>query len=180
MRTAKAVKERALRLNDGEVRSVLTMPEVVLYLPIKLNQFQRSQTPGYDWTFRCKRGLWQDYREADLIAQRCPHGKPGERLAVKETFLPCKEVGNRHPISIKEATYVCFRDGSQKFRAGSYYQEPPRTGRFNWPCDAIWRSSAVMPRWASRINFELTAVGIQQLAAEDLWILSLRRLESAS
>lgn len=94
---------------------------------------------------------------------RCPYGVPGDRLWVREAFLPCNGVGNTHPVPISEATYVCFRDGSQKFASGFYYQDRLGERAINWPVDAVWRPSIHMPRWASRITLEITEVRAERL-----------------
>jgi hypothetical protein len=93
----------------------------------------------------------------------CPYGVVGDHLWCRESFLPCRGTGN-NPAPIKEASYVCFRDGSQKFKNGHYYQDKPRT-EYNWPSWAKWRSPILMPRWASRITLELTGVRVERLQA---------------
>jgi hypothetical protein len=52
---------------------------------VQLHEFQRSQTSGYDWTFRDKRALWNDYRHDDFMARKCPY-QVGGLLWVKESI----------------------------------------------------------------------------------------------
>jgi hypothetical protein len=90
----------------------------------------------------------------------CPYGITGDRLWVRETFGPVKQIGIIATIS--EATYVCFPDGSQKFRSGEYAPwNKPVTG--SYPEGWRWRPSIHMPRWASRIDLEITSVRVERL-----------------
>lgn len=93
----------------------------------------------------------------------CPLGPVGTVLACKERFLPCKGTGDEHPIKPSEASYVCFRDGSQKFRSGKYYQQTPVEYQFNWPAGAIWRPARSMPLWACRLFFRTTAIDLRRV-----------------
>jgi len=82
----------------------------------------------------------------------CPYGQPGDRLWVRETFAT-----------------LC---------PGSYEEEKPRAGAHQdirykasdrmADCSADirgyrWRPSIFMPRWASRINLEITAVRVERV-----------------
>jgi len=71
----------------------------------------------------------------DAGLRRCPHGQPGDRLWVRETW-------QHNPY------------GGIVYRAGS--------GILN--CDGRgWRSPICMPRWASRITLEITAVRVERV-----------------
>jgi hypothetical protein len=105
---------------------------------------------------------------ASSIVERCPFGMAGERLYVRETFLPMKSRGGGTGVladSIAEATYVCFPDGGQMFRDRGYFpwtlEEPPNPRA--WPKGARWRPSMHMPRWASRIKLENVDVILQRI-----------------
>jgi hypothetical protein len=71
----------------------------------------------------------------------CPHGRPGDRLWVRETFACCDAV-------LEER-------GRPVFYRATDYQEV-KAGR--------WRPSIHMPRWASRITLEITDVRVERLA----------------
>lgn len=69
----------------------------------------------------------------------CPYGKPGDRLWVRETW----------------ARYNIDKDGHEI----AYRATIPN----NWPNDGRWRPSIHMPRWASRIDLEITKIRIERL-----------------
>lgn len=109
----------------------------------------------------------------------CPYGSAGDRLWVRESFLPCKGTGAHHPVPITEARYVCFAaDASQKFRDG-HYSRWTKEGPFNWPKDAKFRPSIHMPRWACRLVLEIVEVRVERLqdiSEEDCWSEGLFRV----
>lgn len=72
----------------------------------------------------------------------CPHGQPGDRLWVRETFQECPECGR--------PDYAADVNRPRNCRS----------------CDATlgkWRPSIHMPRWASRITLEIVAVRVERL-----------------
>ena len=99
--------------------------------------FDKSDTPGYDFHFRCKRGLWQDLRESELLG-RCPYGNRGDRLWVRETH--------------------CKYGGGYIYRA-DYGTHTPISDGIGGP----WKPSIHMPRVASRITLEITGVRVERL-----------------
>lgn len=122
----------------------------------QVRQFKASETPGYDYTFRCKRGLWQDYRADDLL-KKCPYGQPGDRLWVREAWqvFPKGPLGNWAGVSDDRPQIVsewnplhcvCWR----------------ADGPLNQ--DERWRPSIHMPRWASRVLLEITEIRIEQVS----------------
>jgi hypothetical protein len=100
--------------------------------------------------------------------QGCPYGKPGDRLWVRETF--CIE-------SSREVTYEPpFSDGRpirhhNDEHWGPWWQQPHYRATDPAPELEIgtgepgvkWRPSIFMPRWASRITLEITAVRVERL-----------------
>lgn len=101
-----------------------------------------------DWHFSHEHGLWESGVMGDggPMAHgewvRCPYGRPGERLYVKETFA--KDVPG------------CLR--------GISYRADHSDPRGDGPAHPMtWRPSIFMPRWASRISLEVAAVRVERL-----------------
>lgn len=84
----------------------------------------------------------------------------GDHLWVRETFSPVD--ANGHKCAIKDASFVVFLDGAQKYRDGAHFHALPTyaPGAFD---GMIWRPSIYMPRWASRITLKVKRVTIDRL-----------------
>ena len=82
-----------------------------------------------------------------IIGQPCPHGVPGDRLWVRETWAqPFKRTA--------KSTGVIYRaDGPEHLSLAAH----------QWGEGAPWRPSIFMPRWASRLTLEVTEVRVQRL-----------------
>lgn len=90
----------------------------------------------------------------------CPYGQPGDRLYVRENFAPVD--GHGHKCAPRDAAFVVLPDGAQQYRNGTY--SPPLPEYQQSAFDGIkWRPSIHMPRWASRITLEVTAVRVERL-----------------
>lgn len=84
-------------------------------------------------------------------ARLCPYGQPGDRLWVKETHRPFVVTGRSHGI---------------EYAAGGKADSDAA----EWPAmftkaTGKWRPSIFMPRWASRLELELTEVRVERLNA---------------
>jgi hypothetical protein len=87
----------------------------------------------------------QGFREPDN-AEVCPHGKPGDRLWVRETF---------RTVDACECLETCH------VRAHVWY-EATASGYENASLNRL-RPSIHMPRWASRIDLEITSIRVERL-----------------
>lgn len=88
--------------------------------------------------------FFSDGKSKNWFGTPCPYGQPGDRLWVKETF--------------REAGSAQQADG--KLRAGRdqlVYKADDDTDL------GPWRPSIFMPRWASRLILELTAVRVERI-----------------
>lgn len=98
---------------------------------------------------------WQD--GDDLM--RCPYGYPGDRLWVRETWGAVSKTGDMEPI---EECNIEYRADLPEGCTDYPGQWPIEHGRGNDEAPK-WRSSIHMPRWASRITLEVTAVRVERL-----------------
>jgi hypothetical protein len=88
------------------------------------------------------------YDEGVLVP--CPYGKPGDRLWVRETFLPIGKAGLVTAAG-SSAIYATERD---------YYPAIQKVAKEK---GIKWKSSRYMPRTAARIFLEITMVRVEQL-----------------
>lgn len=79
------------------------------------------------------------------IGAHCPYGQPGDRLWVRETFA----------CGLSTKSGIAYRATSQwsDFEDGTPQDHEKIT----------WKPSIFMPRWASRITLEVTAVRVERL-----------------
>lgn len=87
----------------------------------------------------------------------CPYGQPGDRLWVRETFNWSSERDllprEPHKLCRERAGYL----DNRVVWAADGTRVHPEFGK------AVWRPSIHMPRWASRITLEVTAVRVERL-----------------
>lgn len=104
-----------------------------------------------DCAFFCEDGAgdwigWSDYHDSlpeftkraypNGGGLKCPYGKPGDELWVREAFMEL------HPLM----------DDKYNYRADS-----------KMPDAFKWKPSIFMPRWASRITLQITAVRVERV-----------------
>ena len=88
----------------------------------------------------------------------CPYGQPGDRLWVRETW--------QGPL-IDEELEEEFHQSPDYFKKPEFcaYRATDTLDAINADGEALgWRPSIHMPRWASRILLEITAVRVERLA----------------
>jgi hypothetical protein len=101
----------------------------------------------------------QGLREANN-ATRCPYGQPGDRLWVRETHAPqadcwgswerwLRGAGGEAPILHYAADFKPFQNDNGFVIRKPFIEK--------------WRPSIHMPRWASRIDLEVTGVRVERL-----------------
>lgn len=127
--------ERSIILRDWEVRAVIDQRKT------RLSRVVKPQPRGEPFN---DRGVfverWHHNGEGDKEL-RCPFGRPGSRLWVKETF---GQSGVPRSAFLNSKWPVV------------YEADTPLNGWFKRP-------STHMPRWASRLTLEVTHVRVQRL-----------------
>lgn len=127
--------ERGILFNGDMVRAILGGRKTVTRRVLKTQPTLKDgfwQLGGAGWSARINSITPV---AGHSLAGRCPYGKPGDRLWVRETWAP-------------GATQVMYRA-----ECNPSYRPP----------DGKWKPSIHMPRWASRILLEVTAVHVQRL-----------------
>jgi hypothetical protein len=139
------MKERPILFGGPMVRAILDGRKTVTRRLVKprptLALNTRANTSG---AFIDRRKV-NAHSIADVLV-RCPHGKPGDRLWVRETF----------------ATDVPGCPDGLSYRAD--HRDPRGDGPAN---QMRWRPSIHMPRWASRITLEIVDVRVERLCEID-------------
>lgn len=83
---------------------------------------------------------------AEMVGS-CPHGKPGDRIWVRESWASLRQYDGMPPSAMPTDAPVFYR----------------ATGDDGDHTIGKWRPSLHMPRWASRITLELTSVRLERL-----------------
>lgn len=126
------MKERGMIFNGEMVRAILDGRKTQTRRPVKVPHIDRDamcELSGNELAGELSAG---NYRNS-------PHGKPGDRIWVRETW----------------ARYNIDQDSHDM----AYRATPPA----DWPEEGRWRPSIHMPRWASRLVLEITGVRVERL-----------------
>lgn len=152
------MKERPILFKGEMVRAILEGRKTVTRRPVKERHFPKLER----FLGGLLDGKW------NLIP--LPYGQPGDRLWVRETFTD---------VNFEGAPAITYRadDELRDLMAepmfldedGAFNYSDPRWAKYPFACwfadfdDFIWRPSIFMPRWASRILLEVTAVRVERL-----------------
>lgn len=106
---------------------------------------------------------WNSFETmAELVAKHCPHGKPADRLWVKETHALLYQTSDCPVIAYRadDSARIVFTPPEGKFTLAGQAGEAAST----WRAEHIrWRPSIHMHRWASRLTLEITDVRVQRV-----------------
>lgn len=170
---------KGIPFNDDMVRAILEDRKSQTRRPIKrleeigpITEFQKSDTKRYDWILRDKDLRWNDFRHADLL-DRCPYGKVGDRLFVKEAFCLEEQVESDQepPFNDGRPTKNVWDDRWQQphYRATD---PPPELAYEDSDGEPTvrWKPPQNMPKWVARIFLEITEIRVervQEISEED-------------
>ena len=107
---------------------------------------------------------YEKSRENDPCFVKCPYGKPGDRLWVRETwnavhFVP--EIVEGHVTKYSDHWFVS--DEIPKNSNNDYWSLCYAADCDSFELEIVWRPSIFMPRWASRITLEVVNVRVERL-----------------
>ncbi|WP_025856114.1 hypothetical protein [Pseudomonas sp. CHM02] len=139
------IKERPILFSAPMVRAILEGRKTVTRRALKIQPRSKADIGSY--------GLGQPFiRHPDVTKPNpeCPHGRPGDRLWVRETCLINDFRDGGVPEAERADCQIIYRaDGTPDWEGE---EELIR-----------WRPSIHMPRWASRILLEITDVRVERL-----------------
>jgi len=145
------IKERPILFSAPMVRAILDGRKTVTRRVCKPQPSANAHTTCASGN---PMGAWW---ETGKDINRCPHGQPGDRLWVRETWYCDHFEVMRGPYlkpddldigeALDDGTLVYAADGLTPYEA----DQP------------IWKPSIHMPRWACRILLEITAVRVERL-----------------
>jgi len=140
MKNATAVKERPILFSGPMIRAILRDRKTQTRRAVNPQPWQEPDG-ALGWRSKGDYIEWNNGR-GDLS----PYGVPGDRLWVRETWVPTS--------SEKSCVYrTDFTD-----RIGHFWPSIAAD-----PKDVTWKPSIFMPRWASRITLEITEVRVQRV-----------------
>ena len=125
----------------------------------KKTQTRRAIVPQIEWKEesiyqRRKSGTIDEFTFLEFI-KKCKYGQIGDLLWVRETWK-CEELYPSGLDGVRFAADGAFIEIENTIPASNAWGEANRPG-------GKWRPSIFMPRWASRINLEITGVCIDRV-----------------
>ena len=142
---------KPITMNTESVRGISDGRKTQTRRPIKdillIHHAEDYQYKGNDGTglFHC---FW-DRKIAKMHDVKCPFGKIGDKLYVKE----------KHRLyGIEDFIFCEYEDGIRLQVASNDYENPLGT-------DTHWLPSIHMPQWASRITLEIIDIRVERVAS---------------
>jgi len=168
--TRAAAGERGLVMSALSIPPILADTKTQTRRLLTFQEFQRSTTNGYDWTFRDKRLCWNDVNHERLL-ELCPYGKRGDRLWIRESWRSWPEVcheDHAHGEHCKQV-YVAYKATPRRGlrvepdRVEITYLEESTPLDRNRNLAGPWNNPRYMPKWAARILLEIVEVRVEHL-----------------
>lgn len=158
------MKERPILFSATMVRAILDGRKTMTRRVVKPQPFAGKTADQVYAMFRADGTLLPDESLSALVNRawqdgdinvRCPYGQPGDRLWVREAFA-----------IVPRTAYARSEGVQQTLRPDDPYEHDAAIYREGWDRSTggfRWRPSIHMPRWASRITLEITAVRVERL-----------------
>lgn len=137
-------KERPILFSGDMVRAILDGRKTMTRRVVKIAQHPQAERVQH---FEGLRWDWLRYDGLRLSTFKCPFGKTGDRLWVRETF----RLSDPNDCACYEPCRC--RSGQPMYRADGHYHD----------MEYKWKPSIYMPRWSSRITLEITDIRVERL-----------------
>ena len=157
-------RERPIRFADAMVRAVLEDRKTQTRRLLKPQPAPNSpHDGGTTWVFNPKTGLHVPCGTVghltvrEKLGLRCPYGGPGDRLWVRQCWycdVPLDDPSRAEHLYYSVDSLLPLREACCDLIPECQCADVGRTR---------WRPSIYMPRWASRLTLEVTAVRVERL-----------------
>lgn len=165
--SATTIKERPVLFKPEMIQAILENLKIETRRPVKSTEFQKSETPGFDWTFRDRRGCWNDVCNEEVLNPpnkqfakliRPPLGYVGDRMWLRESWRPSfddelHDVVEYRVDGAKRKPQIKDKDVGMRFNEACEFSESTDP----------WRSPMFMPRWASRTTLAVERLRIEHV-----------------
>lgn len=142
-----AVRERPILFSGEMVRAILDGRKTQTRRLVKLPKWSTGNWADFDCDVFAAETICRHTGCVSNIP--CPYGHPGDRLWVRETWRVEKSMDGTPPAIFDQSYPVDYASADDDQMHAAF------AGK--------WRPSIHMPRWASRINLEITDVRVQRL-----------------
>lgn len=169
------MKEHPIRFIDPMVRAILDGAKTQTRRVVKGCEFVKKTAPGIAPYWRLldhpKKPEGGGSPMGAHLSVLCPYGQPGDRLWVRENFSIGEDLGEGwEPWMSQGDRFLLLEDGGSDYRVPEDYVIPRNAKEMhhNEGSPEHWRQfgtipSIFMPRWASRILLEITAIRVERL-----------------
>lgn len=145
--TMNTIKERPILFSGAMVRALLAGTKTQTRQIMQSQPITKPSEPArkFDWYALGGFGWWagqEDFLKEMAMGHHCPYGRPGDRLWVRETHAINPFFDGNHELAPQ---YLYQADGLAENHKG------------------LWKPSIFMPRAASRLLLEITAVRCERL-----------------
>ena len=119
---------------------------------------------------------WNIWKRGNLAPLKCPFGKVGDRLWVRETFCLEHQVESDQPPPFTDGRPIRWEfagmesdpEGADSMWLQPHYRATDPTPELSYygseeEPTVRWKSSIHMPRWASRITLEITEIRVERV-----------------
>ena len=142
------MKERPILFSGPMVRAILSGAKTQTRRVVKLTDAGRVRDVG-------SRRNWHIGDPDAVLA--CHYGQPGDRLWVREAFMPCPL---ENPTTGPSRWNIAYASDAEQVERQAPAGYNPMLYNYE-----RWTPSIHMPRWASRITLEITSVRVERLQA---------------
>lgn len=138
------------------VQSILSGRKTQTRRIVKFSSYTNDDPPCADWiksAVNIKGNIWkftdQPNNDGNYAYAKCPYGKVGDILYVRETYLD-------------EEDYACSDYDPEDPESGSRFSYKADCPEHQWPL-VKWKPSLFMPKAAARLFLKITEIRIERL-----------------